>query len=34
LPLNEENYKLDELYAKSYAPQIDLQIIRKGIQWR
>jgi hypothetical protein len=34
LPLNEENYKLDELYAKSYTPQIDLQIIRKGIQWR
>jgi hypothetical protein len=25
---------LDELYAKSYTPQIDLQIIRKGIQWR
>jgi len=34
LPFNEENYKLDELYSKTYAPQIDLQIIRKGIQWR
>ena len=32
LPFNEENYKIDELYAKSYSPQIDLQIIRKGLQ--